>query len=69
MATLKKFKVAADRVSVGGKTYQKGDTFEAETKSAHVVTALHFKQIAEVSAPKDEETKEPEGDPKKPKDK
>lgn len=46
-----KFKVTADRVSVGGKTYKKGDIFEAETKSAHVATALHFKQLQEVTAP------------------
>jgi len=72
MATVKSYKVRAERFAFGGKTYQKGDTFDAETKSAHVTTALHFKQITEAPEPKAEEPKEPKPDPKKaeePKDK
>jgi len=45
-----RFKVLAKNgVSIGGVIHKQGDTFNAETKSAHVQTALHFKQIAEVS--------------------
>jgi len=40
------FKVIASKgFSFGGKLYEKGQTFQAENKSAHVQTALHFKQI------------------------
>lgn len=45
-----KFKVIAPKgVSIGGVSHKKGETFTAETKSAHVRTALHFKQIEPVS--------------------
>lgn len=48
MATLRKYKVTAVKVNIGGEIREKGQTFEAESKSAHVQTALHFKQIIEV---------------------
>lgn len=48
---MNKFKVIAPKgVSIGGVAHKKGDTFDAENKSAHVQTALHFKQIEEVKA-------------------
>lgn len=47
---MKKFKVISQKgVTVGGAHHKQGATFEAETKSAHVQTALHFKQIEMIS--------------------
>lgn len=40
---------AISAVSISGSVHKKGDTFEADSKSAHVTTALHFKQIKPVS--------------------
>lgn len=39
-----KYTVVKD-VSIAGVKHAKGATFEAESKSAHIVTALHFGQI------------------------
>lgn len=45
---MKKFKVTAPKgFQFGGKLLKEGETFEAENKSAHVQTGLHFKQIEE----------------------
>jgi hypothetical protein len=45
-----KFKVIDPKgFHLGGKHHQKGDTFEGETKNAHICTGLHFKQINKVS--------------------
>ena len=53
-----KFKVLAPKgVSIGGVSHKKGDTFDAETKSAHVQTALHFKQIEAVPEKADKEVR------------
>lgn len=60
---MKKFKVINPKgFSFGGKSLEKGDTFEAETKSAHIQTGLHFKQIEET---KGSTAKEPEKEPAK----
>jgi hypothetical protein len=55
-----KFKVIAPKgFHLGGKHHEKGDTFDGETKNAHICTGLHFKQIARVDD-------KPAADPKKP---
>jgi hypothetical protein len=47
---MKKFKVINSKgFCFGGKLLEKGDTFESETKSAHVQTGLHFKQVEEIA--------------------
>lgn len=51
---MKKFKVTAPKgFAFGGKLLKQGETFEAENKSAHVQTGLHFKQIEEVKEAKE----------------
>ena len=37
--------IAPNGFSFGGQLHEKGKTFKAENKSAHVQTGLHFKQI------------------------
>ena len=62
---MKKFKVIDPKgFSYGGKLLEKGDTFEAENKSAHIQTGLHFKQIA--VAEKAPTAKEPDPKEKEP---
>ncbi len=63
---MKTFKVISPKgFSLGGQSLEKGDTFEAENKSAHVQTGLHFKQIQEETKPSP--AKEPAKDAKPPK--
>lgn len=58
MATLSKYKVlSAKGFHFGGKRLDRGTVFDAESKSAHITTALHFQQIAEVT---EKPAKEPE---------
>ena len=62
-----KFKVIDPKgFHLGGKTHQKGDTFDGETKNAHVCTGLHFKQICKVGESKAVENPvaDPESDSK-----
>lgn len=48
---MNKFKVIDPKgFSFGGKVLKKGDTFDAENKSAHIQTGLHFKQITETKS-------------------
>lgn len=45
---MKTYKVISPNgITIGGKQLKNGDTFQAQSKSAHVGTALHFKQIVE----------------------
>lgn len=62
---------ALKKVHVSGKTYEEGSTFTADSRAGQVVTALHFKQIAEAKNPpakgKDEAKKDGDsGDAKTP---
>jgi hypothetical protein len=64
---MKRFKVINPKgFSFGGKLLEKGEIFEAENKSAHIQTGLHFKQIVEVNepAPKSKEPAKDEVAPK-----
>jgi hypothetical protein len=57
---MKKFKViAANGFHFGDKRLDRGTVFEAESKNAHIATALHFKQIAEIAPPTKPEKPEP----------
>lgn len=57
---MNKFKVINPKgFSFGGKLLKQGETFEAQNKSAHVQTGLHFRQIATHEGK--EPAKEPEG--------
>lgn len=58
-----KYKVIIPKVSIAGVLHKKGDTFEAENKSPHIQTALHFRQIEEV--PEKTSSKEPPKEPEK----
>lgn len=63
---MKKFKVIDPKgFSFGGKLLEKGDTFAAENKSAHIQTGLHFKQIV-VVAEKAPPAREPDPKEKEP---
>ena len=47
---MKKFKVIDPKgLSVNGKLHEKGETINGELKHPHISTALHFKQIEEVT--------------------
>ncbi len=51
---MKKFKViAASGFHFGDKCLDRGTVFEAEGKNAHIATALHFKQIIEITTKPD----------------
>lgn len=49
-------------LTIGGNKLAQGETFQALSKSAHVGTALHFKQIVEVPGDQPEADKDPEKD-------
>lgn len=63
---MKKYKVINPKgFSFGGESLEKGEIFEAENKSAHIQTGLHFKQIEEVK--ESAKSKEPAKDEAAPK--
>lgn len=61
---MKRFKVIDQKgFHFGGELIENGDKFSAEENSAHITTALHFKQIEPVKE-KAESEPDPEADAK-----
>jgi len=70
MASIKKYRVVGPKGFLfAGKVKPEGETFQADSASAHIGTGLHFKQIEEVAesaapeVPAEDPEKKPEDPP------